>query len=84
MNITLTNRIARIVALPIAAAGIAGGIALGLSGTAAAADSQSSYVAVPHTVAQPPVTATPGSWWRKHHPSLLDPTTAAYLTTPGA
>lgn len=83
MNSIIKNRIARIVVVPIAAAGVAAGVVLGLAGPANATASDSSIVAVPHTYAQPAPTATPGSWWHRHHPSLLDPTTAVDFTKPG-
>ena len=50
------NRITRIVALPLLSAGIIGGAALGLAGTASAAmtvNDDGSMVATPDTVAQP-------------------------------
>jgi hypothetical protein len=71
----------------IAAAGIAGAAILGLAGTANAASDtspQPGLVATPHTKAQPAGIATPGNWWHRHHPSLLDPMTAANFSTPGA
>lgn len=72
------------VVAPIAAAGIAGGVTLGVAGPANAAAADTSIVAVPHTMAHPAPTATPGSWWHRHHPSLLNPTTAVDFTMPGA
>lgn len=50
------NRITRILALPLLSAGIIGGAALGLAGTAGAAmtvNDDGSMVATPDTVAQP-------------------------------
>jgi hypothetical protein len=58
----------RIFALPIIAAGIIGGAALGLAGTAAAATTdvqQPNIVAVPSVKAHPAPDATPG--WHWHH-----------------
>lgn len=78
---TMTRRFACFVALPAVI-----GATLGLAGTAnaAAVAPQSNIVAVPQTTAQPAMTAMPGNWWHQHHPSLLDPTTAANFTLPGA
>jgi hypothetical protein len=87
MSMNMTTRIVRIVALPVVAAGIAGAAVLGLAGTASAASDaqpQPVLVATPHTKAQPALGATPGNWWHRHHPSLLDPATAANFTAPGA
>lgn len=88
MNTSIRSRITRTVIASVATAGIAGGVVLGLSGpaSAAAADSQSgpAVVAVPQTKAHPATNATPGNWWHRHHPSLLDPTTAVDFTMPGA
>jgi hypothetical protein len=66
------NMTTRFVALPVVAAGIAG------------AQPQPVLVATPHTKAQPAIGATPGNWWHRHHPSLLDPATAANFIAPGA
>jgi len=58
----------RIFALPIVAAGIIGGAALGLAGTASAATTdapQHSTVAAPSVKAHPAPDATAG--WRWHH-----------------
>jgi hypothetical protein len=84
MNTHVGRRIGRYVALPVVAAGIIGGAALGLAGMANAASGTWSYdpqprpgiVAEPHTKAKPPAEAYPGRWWHRHHPSLLDPSTA--------
>ena len=88
MNTQSKSRIARIVIMPVAAASIAGGVALGLSGAANASAAESpsgpAVVAVPQTTAHPAPNATPGNWWHRHHPSLLDPTAAANFTMPGA
>ncbi len=84
---TTANRIARLVALPVLAAGIAGAAGLGLAGPASAASAtqpQPGLVATPHTTAQAATDATPGNWWHRHHPSLLDPMTAANFIAPGA
>ena len=84
MSMSITTRIAHVLALPVMAAGIAG---LGLAGTANAASDvtpQPGLVATPHTMAQPATEATPGNWWHRHHPSLLDPAAAANLAAPGA
>ncbi|WP_319447333.1 MULTISPECIES: hypothetical protein [unclassified Mycobacterium] len=83
MNKHIPTRIAQFVV----AAAIAGSTVLGLAGTASAASvaqPQPGLVATPHTMAQPAIGATPGNWWHRHHPSLLDPTTAANFTAPGA
>ena len=86
MTTTITARLARYIAAPAVSAGIIGGAALGLAGVASAAAvaPQPGIVAVPHTTAQPAITATPGYWWHRHHPSLLNPTTAANFIPPGA
>jgi hypothetical protein len=63
-----TNRFARYIALPAIAAGIIGGAALGLAGSANAAtyDQPSpSIVATPSVHAQPAPNAVPGHHW--HH-----------------
>jgi len=63
-----TTRFARYFALPIVSAGIIGGAALGLAGTASAADTD---VKPPAIVATPNVKAHPApdamSGWRWHH-----------------
>jgi len=83
---TITHRFTRFAAMPVVALGIIGGAALGLSGTANAAEvaPQPGIVAVPQTTAHPATTATPGYWWHRHHPSLLNPMTAANFIPPGA
>src|SRR5436189_5407453 len=63
-----TTRFARYLALPIVSAGIIGGAALGLAGTASAADTdvhQPNIVAVPSVRAHPAPEAQPGWYW--HH-----------------
>lgn len=87
MSMNASTRIFRIVAVPVVAAAIAGGAVLGLAGPANAASDaqpQPGLVATPHSTAQPAANATPGNWWHRHHPSLLDPTTAANFIAPGA
>jgi hypothetical protein len=62
------NNFARIIALPIVAAGIIGGAALGLAGAAGAATTdgqQPNIVATPSVKAHPAPDAMPG--WRWHH-----------------
>jgi hypothetical protein len=65
---TNTRRFARYLALPIVSAGIIGGAALGLAGTASAADTD---VRPPHIVATPDIRAHPAPdampGWRWHH-----------------
>jgi hypothetical protein len=82
-----TNRIARLVALPVVSLGLVGA-ALGLAASANAEETGpqtiESYVATPQTVADPAIDPTAGGWWHRHHPSLLDPATAAIFTQPGA
>jgi hypothetical protein len=69
----------RIFALPIIAAGIIGGAALGLAGTAAAATTadvqQPNIVAVPSVKAHPAPQAQPGWYWHHgvHHLAGLQP-----------
>ncbi|MHC9292608.1 hypothetical protein ACRCUN_09060 [Mycobacterium sp. LTG2003] len=83
-----TNRLARIVAAPAIAAGAIGIAALGLAATASASSSYTppeprpGIVAVPNTYATPAPSAYPGHWWHRHHPSLLNPATAADLVAP--
>ena len=63
-----TTRFARYFALPIISAGIIGGAALGLAGTASAADTDvkpPAIVATPDVKAHPAPEAVPG--WRAHH-----------------
>jgi hypothetical protein len=65
---TNTSRFARYIALPIVSAGIIGGAALGLAGTANAATTDvrpPSIVATPNVKAHPAPNAMPG--WRWHH-----------------
>ena len=82
------QRIVRYIALPIVSAGIIGGAALGLAGTANAAtppnnpDPRPGIVAVPQTKAKPAAEAHPGAWWHRHHPSLIDPSSAWQFVAP--
>ncbi|MDT5282576.1 MAG: hypothetical protein QOJ20_3771 [Mycobacterium sp.] len=65
---TNTSRFARYIALPIVSAGMIGGAALGLAGTANAATTDvrpPSIVATPNVKAHPAPNAMPG--WRWHH-----------------
>jgi hypothetical protein len=66
---TNTRRFARYFALPIVSAGIIGGAALGLAGTASAANTDDvrppAIVATPDVKAHPAPEAMPG--WRWHH-----------------
>ena len=65
---TNTRRFARYLALPIVSAGIIGGAALGLAGTASAADTDvrpPHIVATPNVKAHPAPDAMPGHIW--HH-----------------
>ena len=86
MNTTITHRVARYIVMPAVSVGIIGGAALGLAGLANAAEvaPQPGIVAVPQTKAQPATNASTGYWWHRHHPSLLDPTTAVNFIPPGA
>ncbi|MDV3123976.1 hypothetical protein M1247_03535 [Mycobacterium sp. 21AC1] len=64
-----TNRIVRFAALPILSAGVIGGAALGLAGTAAAQGPVGSgNVYSPDTYATPAPTIMPG--WHNHHGPL--------------
>jgi Spy/CpxP family protein refolding chaperone len=68
MNTNTNHRFARYFALPIVAAGIIGGAALGLAGTASAAATdvqQPNIVATPNVKAHPAPNAMPGHIW--HH-----------------
>lgn len=80
----MNRTVARYLALPLLSAGILGGAALGLAGTAAAAEMkpQPGIVAAPQDHAQPAPEAVPGSQWHRHHTSLLDPNTAASFSHP--
>jgi hypothetical protein len=86
MNTTIARRFARYIALPVVSAGIIGGAAIGLAGVANASDVSTPrpphIVATPQTIADPAPNAAPGGWWHRHHPSLLDPTTAAHILAP--
>ena len=62
---TNTRRFARYFALPIVSAGIIGGAALGLAGTATADVQQPNIVATPNVKAHPAPDAMPGHIW--HH-----------------
>ena len=75
----MKRTIARSLVLPLLSAGIIGGAALGLAGTAAAAEMnpQPGLVATPPDHAKPAPEAVPGAQWHRHHNSLLDPHTAA-------
>ncbi|MBS1693704.1 MAG: hypothetical protein JST91_15935 [Actinobacteria bacterium] len=84
----MTTNLIRRIALPIVSAGVIGCATLGLAGTAGAAavvdpQPQPGFVAVPQTMAEPAANATPGWWWHRHHPSLLDPAAAAQFMPPG-
>jgi hypothetical protein len=65
---TTTGRFARYLALPVVCAGILGGAALGLAGTAGAGTysyqptPRPGIVATPNVIARPPVMVTP-----RHH-----------------
>jgi hypothetical protein len=71
MTTNIARSIARFIALPIVSAGVLGGAALGLAGTANAAtvttetSTGSAIVASPDTYAKPAPNALPG--WRHHH-----------------
>jgi hypothetical protein len=74
MRTHIARRVARSMALPVVAAGIIGGAALGLAGTANAAEGTWSYhpeprtgiVVEPQTKAKPANEAYPGGWWHRH------------------
>ncbi|MBB3600914.1 hypothetical protein FHT40_000547 [Mycolicibacterium sp. BK556] len=82
----MKNTFARYIAAPILSAGIIGGAALGLAGIASAAEAgpHTGNVATPQIHAKPAAEASPGYWWHRHHPSLLDPKAAANFQQPGA
>jgi hypothetical protein len=72
MNTTTVRTFARYLALPLVAAGIAGGAVLGTAGTANAAPTISSNGSgnfhSPSVRATPAPTAQPGArWHRQHH-----------------
>ena len=88
MIANIARRIGRYVALPVVSAAIIGGTALGAAGMANATtpsynpEPRSGIVAVPQTKAQPAAEAYPGAWWDRHHPSLVDPSTASQFIAP--
>ncbi len=79
----MKNTITRLV-LPVLSAGIIGGSAIGLATTASAAEvaPQPGIVATPQIHAKPAAEASPGYWWHRHHPSLLDPQAAGNFHQP--
>jgi hypothetical protein len=74
-----TTRFARYFALPIVSAGIIGGAALGLAGTASAANTDAvrppAIVATPDVKAHPAPEAVPGAYWHRgvHQVDVLQP-----------
>jgi hypothetical protein len=90
MITNIASHVVRYVALPVVSAGIIGGAALGLAGMANAAtpsynpEPRPGIVAVPQTKAKPAAEAHPGGWWDRHHPSLLNPSTARQFVAPFA
>ncbi|PXX05116.1 hypothetical protein [Mycolicibacterium moriokaense] len=72
-NTTITRRFARYIALPAVSAGIIGGAAIGLAGTANAGTysyeptPRPGIVATPNTIARPPIVVMPGGQWHRHH-----------------
>jgi hypothetical protein len=82
----MKNTFARYLATPILAVGIIGGSAVGLAGVVSAAEAapHPGIVATPQVHAKPAGEASPGYWWHRHHPSLLDPKAAANFRQPGA
>lgn len=71
MNATITRRIVRTFALPVASAGIIGAAALGLAGAANAgtyAQPQPGIVAAPSVKAHPAPSAMPGT---HHHNRIV-------------
>jgi hypothetical protein len=89
VSTNIASRIGRYVAMPVVFAGIIGGAAIGLAGMANASavhhpEPRPGIVATPPVTAKPAPNATPGGWWHRHHPSLLDPQAAKNFTAPGA
>jgi hypothetical protein len=90
MITNIASHVVRYVALPVVSAGIIGGAALGLAGMANAAtpsynpEPRPGIVAVPQTKAKPAAEAHPGTWWHRHHPSLLNPSTGWQFVAPFA
>jgi hypothetical protein len=83
INTTIAGRITRYIALPAVSAGIIAGAAIGLASVANASDVRPpDIVAIPQTTADPAANAYPGGWWDRHHPSLLNPSTAADIVAP--
>jgi hypothetical protein len=83
MNTTIAGRFARYIALPAVSAGIIAGSAIGLAGVANASEVRPpDIVAVPQTKADPAPNAYPGGWWHRHHPSLMERSTAADMLAP--
>lgn len=75
----------------VAAAGMLCAAALGFAGSAAAAAVDPQPVltapqvdAVPQTTAEPAAVASPGMWWHRHHPSLLNPPADNWFIAPGS
>jgi hypothetical protein len=83
ISTTIAGRITRYIALPAVSAGIVAGAAIGLASVANASDVRPpDIVAIPQTTADPAANAYPGGWWDRHHPSLLDRSTAGEILAP--
>ncbi|MDT5148495.1 MAG: hypothetical protein QOI01_228 [Mycobacterium sp.] len=71
MNATTVRKLVRYLALPLVAAGIAGGAILGTAGAASAAPSispnDSGNFYAPTIRATPPVLVQPGARWHRQH-----------------
>jgi hypothetical protein len=80
------SRIAGILALPLLSAGIAGGLALGLAGTANAAatvDSNVTIVTAPDTYAAPAATVIPWAQWVETPDVVVGAPDVTVVQTPG-
>ena len=92
MTNAITRRIGRYLAPSAIAAGIIGGAALGLAGTAGAATVadtpelrsgiQSGIVATPYIKAQPAPNVVPGPWWNTNNPGIYLQSGSTHLLAP--
>jgi hypothetical protein len=75
---TVASTFTRYIAMAAVSAGILGGAALGLAGTASAGTysyeptPRPGIVATPNTIARPPVVVMPGHRWHHQHGLVID------------